>query len=560
MKKFITVLLLASAAVFGAAAEAEFYNDFEYDRIPVEAVRDGVGYVAFGDYFDMPFLKARADGDGYVVYGDGYTLEVTPGTSAAVFNGESIELPAAPYVSEHGLCMPARAMFSLAEVYVAYDDISVPAFGSVLKLYSGSGITPVSGTLTDSMYGWSISVPDGFFYMTDSADTDTAYLDNFNGIRFGIKVYSPGASAPKPVSERLEDYLERTEVITTVQGWTVAIEGEIYSNPSGETRALLNTIIDSFTAGYTAGARDVSNISDDGTRLEVASIRKGMAFDVPVGWDVRGGGIGYDLFDGGETLEVDTEICNAGDGVSRDSLKEAYEYYRPAKLTAEEDIEFNGYKVNICSYDIAYEDGGSYVSRASIEHEGNIYCITVTCADPRAEGEAAASLLRDKAEIGIGVILDTLRLSDPGSETDEPELVSGAEEAAEVTVGGLAFTVPGRLPYKEYYDGSDGAETVRVLGPLDGSYLTISHSPDIDNILSDDIFTLGLYAMYEKAEPVEINGIRFERWTNRGDSDDNIYISRQDGLMIGCCIKDEEKGSPYASDIMSVLESIHHTA
>ena len=243
MKKFITVFLLASAAVFGAAAEAEFYNDFEYDRIPVEAVRDGVGYVAFGDYFDMPFLKARADGDGYVVYGDGYTLEVTPGTSAAVFNGESIELPAAPYVTEHGLCMPARTMFSLAEVYVAYDDISVP----------------------------------------------------------------------------------------------------------------------------------------------------------------------------------------------------------------------------------------------------------------------------------------------------------------------------GRLPYKEYYDGSDGAETVRVLGPLDGSYLTISHSPDIDNILSDDIFTLGLYAMYEKAEPVEINGIRFERWTNRGDSDDNIYISRQDGLMIGCCIKDEEKGSPYASDIMSVLESIHHT-
>lgn len=549
-------IILTAAAIMtllGTAAKAEFYNDFEWERIPVESMQDGVSFVAFEDYFDMPVFKLSQSGEKYLITADEYELYVTPGSVEAEFNGEDIVLPAAPYLSEHGLCMPARAMFELGGMYVSYDETFLKSYAPVINIYSGKDIQEISGIVADKMYGWIVNVPDGYYYYTDSVDANTAWIDNFNGIKLEIRVVSQKGNADEPTSTEIDGLLERREVVMGENGWLLSLTGKIYSNASDKTRTELNRIMDSFTGVYSRQAYNVSNISEDGAKWEIESIRPGVAFDVPVGWDVEGEKIGYSY---GENLALDIEIYDNPSGNIQEILDDVYEYYNPIYGNIEHsDFSYEDHDVHMSAYYINKKSRNIYEIRFFINENDHLYLFSIETSCDATEYASIPQSFIDKAKEGMYIILSTLRLSDPGSSLSEPEIIDFAADTEEISIGGLNFMIPGYISYNKFVYGE--TESAIISSTLGHSYLSIVYP--MENIMFDregNTFGEMIDDISERSDLISLNGINFLRFVDE-TGDFVIYVSVEENVVITVNINENEIGSAHEKDIISIIESVH---
>ena len=213
--------------------------------------------------------------------------------------------------------------------------------------------------------------------------------------------------------------------------------------------------MDTFAGIYTDGAENVSNISDDGSMWEIESIRPGVAFDVPLGWDVSGKTIGYSY---GERISVNLKVF--GD-ITAEELNEQqnriYEYFKTADSSFEHSkFSYGGYDVDMNEYEIETDWSDSYVINFYIEDKGYVYYFTVRTTSSNYEFDSLPQSYKDKARESMYTILNTLRLFDPGDNTDELKLlIDFDKEPKELSVGDMNFTIPGYLDhvyinYNEY--------------------------------------------------------------------------------------------------------------
>ena len=245
MKKLTVSALLAGALVFGTAAGADYYNDLETnsgDPIPIVDIRDGIGFVRASQY-SMPFFDIELNAEENFVFSrGGDELCITPGSVTALFNGETVTMPGAPYLEDGELYVPIRFLCDTFDIRLAFSDKTYP---EKVTLYAGKDVQPMSGLIGDSFNNWSITIPEGWYYYPDSVDGSTATFNTFNGMRVAIAMIDP-ADPTSPSSTGLEDYLLRREVFTGADGRKYIVQGEIYSHPTAEARAQLNAVIDSF--------------------------------------------------------------------------------------------------------------------------------------------------------------------------------------------------------------------------------------------------------------------------------------------------------------------------
>ena len=562
MKKLTASALLAGALVFGTAAGAEYYNDLETnsgDPIPIVDIRDGIGFVRASQY-RMPFFDIEMnEEENFVFSRGGDELCITPGSVTALFNGETVTMPGAPYLEDGELYVPIRFLCDTFDIHLAFSDKTYP---EKVTLYAGKDVQPMSGLIGDSFNNWSITIPEGWYYYPDSVDGSTATFNTFNGMRVAIAMIDP-ADPTSPSSTGLEDYLLRREVFTGADGRKYIVQGEIYSHPTAEARAQLNAVIDSFAVGFSDGAHDVSNISEDGTRWEMTSFRPGIAFDIPLGWDTyedwRGKWAGYEY---GENIEVRTNVYA---DITFDQMIDRIIFtgeYTGTEINIPPFTEFsyNGYDVTMfesnwqSSYDLDF----------FVEGLGNVYNFTVSTDSYQYDFESLPESFKEKAKESMYMILDSLKLSDPGADVSELMLSDPEGAPKEFTLNGLKFTIPGPLvPFTENYIYSTSNELfVECADGISG--LTIFSSTDNDITFTDEALA-EIEEMMEKdmIEPVNINGIKFLKANDEFLQDEienaevAMYWSLEDKVSIIYYIDSASKDTQYATDLRSIVQSAH---
>lgn len=555
MKKLTASALLAGALVFGTAAGAEYYNDLETnsgDPIPIVDIRDGIGFVRASQY-SMPFFDIELNAEENFVFSrGGDELCITPGSVTALFNGETVTMPGAPYLEDGELYVPIRFLCDTFDIRLAFSDKTYP---EKVTLYAGKDVQPMSGLIGDSFNNWSITIPEGWYYYPDSVDGSTATFNTFNGMRVAIAMIDP-ADPTSPSSTGLEDYLLRREVFTGADGRKYIVQGEIYSHPTAEARAQLNAVIDSFTVGFSDGAHDVSNISEDGTRWEMTSFRPGIAFDIPLGWDtyedLRGKWAGYNY---GEDIKVRTNVYeNTTFKNILDSFRFSLEYTgTDFDMPAFNEFSYGGYDVVMCEM----EDQYSYYLDFFIDALGNVYNFTISANSYLSGFESLPESFKEKAKESMYMILDSLRLSDPGDDVAKLWLFDPAAEPKEYAVDTLKFTVPGAIVpvvKSDVYPLSGNF----FIGSFRGTSLLTIYSLPEDYIRSSEEEIL------EDSDPVNINGIELRKMTNETLSDEieageifDVYISLDDMVYIMLAIDPDISDTQYASDLESIVQSIH---
>lgn len=554
MKKLKLIsCLLAAASLFGTAAGAKFYNDFEDATIFVSKTSDGLSFVSCKDSFDTRILELDRAEDGSFIFSRGQNeLIVTPGSDTAVFNGQKIKMPAAAYMSGDSICVPARFLYESFGAHVEYPDGL--KFYPVINVYAGNDIQSVNGLIGDSFNNWSITLPNGYFCYTDSIDANVLTINNFKDIKLEIEMYG-GDGTLEPSSTNLEDYLERTEFITGADGRRYYLSGHVYSNPTDETRAELNAVIDSFIPAFTVGARNISNISADGTKWELASFRPGVAFDIPLGWDTYDYYVGYEY---GEQIHITADVY-ADTDTDRllDKMRKFRVYFGLPDLTTQPyELTYNGFKVTVTENESSSEWSNRFDMNFYIENGGNVYAFTISSTAYKSEFSEIPESFKDKARESMYMILDTLRLSDPGNDTTSFDFEEFFEPQ-ELSVGDLKFTVPGMLVQYTETDTEEDASALFVVTPDTVSGLAIIHSPGFDDNVPYDEMTEFL----AETESIDINGIEFLRPKQDYFIEDpniyDVYINLDEDIMIFLFIVGEKTDSPFAEDIESVIYSIH---
>lgn len=561
MKKLTASALLAGALVFGTAAGADYYNDLETnsgDPIPIVDIRDGIGFVRASQY-SMPFFDIEMnEEENFVFSRDGDELCITPGSVTALFNGETVTMPGAPYLEDGELYVPIRFLCDTFDIRLAFSDKTYP---EKVTLYAGKDVQPMSGLIGDSFNNWSITIPEGWYYYPDSVDGSTATFNTFNGMRVAIAMIDP-ADPTSPSSTGLEDYLLRREVFTGADGRKYIVQGEIYSHPTAEARAQLNAVIDSFAVGFSDGTHDVSNISEDGTRWEMTSFSPGIAFDIPLGWDTyedwRGKWAGYEY---GENIEVRTKVYA---DITFDQIIDRARFtseYTGINIDIPQftEISYNGY--DVAMYEGEYTS--SYKLEFYIESLGNLYVFTISTDSYEYDFESLPESFKETAKESMYMILDSLRLSDPGDDArdvSELELFEPDAEPKDFDVNGLRFTVPGALVTTAERIGRVMPDGLFVSSIRTGSVLMIMSYPDDTLILSDE----DPAKIAEMTETVNINGIEFLKVKDDMFSEDiepgdvfEIYISQDRNVMIWLLINADTADTQYASDLRSTVQSVH---
>lgn len=561
MKKLTASALLAGALVFGTAAGAEYYNDLETnsgDPIPIVDIRDGIGFVRASQY-SMPFFDIELNAEENFVFSrGGDELCITPGSVTALFNGETVTMPGAPYLEDGELYVPIRFLCDTFDIRLAFSDKTYP---EKVTLYAGKDVQPMSGLIGDSFNNWSITIPEGWYYYPDSVDGSTATFNTFNGMRVAIAMIDP-ADPTSPSSTGLEDYLLRREVFTGADGRKYIVQGEIYSHPTAEARAQLNAVIDSFAVGFSDGAHDVSNISEDGTRWEMTSFCPGISFDIPLGWDTyddwRGGWAGYEY---GEGIEVRAKIY------ADITFEQIIDRVRFTSEYAGIDIDIPQFtEVSYNGYDIITYEGEyplSYELEFYVEDFGNLYVFTVSTDSYEYDFESLPESFKAKAKESMYMILDSLRLSDPGDDAhdiSETELLEPDAEPKDFTVGGLKFTVPGPLVKPAESAGRVIPDGLFVGALSTGSMLMIMSNTEDEAFFSEE----DPAEFAEMTETVNINGIEFLKVKDEVFSEDiepgdafELYISPNDNVMIWLYIDADTTDTQYAADLRSIVQSAH---
>jgi len=287
--------LAAAAAVLmlmGAAAQAaEFYDDLEIRGNRVNEV-DSCAYVRAleGEFGGVFGAEPEVSGDSVVLSRNGTVLKMTAGSDEAELNGGRLALSDAPFKDEEGaVWLPAREVIAALGGHALYRD-NMSSYNSMSAVY-GDDVHAASGMIGDSFNNWTITLPDGFYYVTDSVDANRMYICDFDGIYLTVIM---GDEARRGAgSDRLEDYLRRREVYHNDSSVSFykdyLVSGEVYCAPTQEKRDRLNAIIDSFKPYFEDGAEDISCINSEGTAWSYNNKRLGIAFDIPLGWDTGEG-------------------------------------------------------------------------------------------------------------------------------------------------------------------------------------------------------------------------------------------------------------------------------
>ena len=582
-------LMLTAAAIllmFGTAANAQYYQDRYYDRKNA-VLKDGTAYAEtyWNDWF---YMDCEREGESATLSFKGNSLTVTADSDKAEFNGESITLTNIPYMNGENVMLPVREIVELFGGYVHYEDET----GDVVA-ECGRDIIKESGTLGDSYNNWSITMPEGFYHYSDSVDSSTVYFDNFNGVRIRITMTSGALDYIKPDSVKLEDYLYRRETAETddenseYQGYV--IEGKVYSHPTEENRAMLNSIMDSFKPYFMEGAADISNINEDGTGWKYGNIAEGIAFDMPVSWD-NAYGIeqlgtqdeflkGY-IF-GGENVDATAHhpvftkmLSQFIRGVTAEEFVNTFSKdaeYIASDIDPElEKTEIGGVEVYRLEYkqETLYEREKHSVftvfDSGDTTHIFEFYITSFSGTDTQQWEQ----MLNENIE----QVFSTLKLSEPEGRGNTHYFTSDTDTVEEIEINGFKFNVPKKLlaEHEEegialFHNGLNGG--IYDILSLDAAAAIIISEPEWTNgdVIINEIKSSSDVQDFKDFGEVNIGGKTYKKCTftmgyesEYGSIDGTMY---SDGskcvLAMIIFYSGANVDSQYVKDLMAVIDSVH---
>jgi len=549
-------IIAAAAAILlmGAAAQAaEFYQDLEVAGSYVTVI-DGCAYMSAHDAGAA--IRAHRSEDCWCFAHGKNELKLREGSYEAELDGKSVTLSHTLVATEgENVLYPARDVAEALGGHVAFVD---PDY---LYTVFGKNVEEVSGETGDRLNGWTLTLPEGFYFMSPDLTTDNVTVTNFNGINLDIdKTDVNYRGYTDAYSGELDGYLIRTEPVTTDKGGSFMLIGKISSNATQENRDTLNAIIDSFKPYFADGAKDVSHLNEDGTKLLYNDPAEGIACELPSDrqYNTRGGGSWtrisaafgrYENYN--KVLSLKAEKCDlqanfayfseAGAEDMYNRIIRWIDYMPEAEAVDRRVTDVNGHTAYIVKVMDNNEDPAEFIL---IDNENVTSCIIIAPAYIRESDPEKISAAIDEA---AGQILAGLKLSAPASSRAEingsiPDLNAPPKE---IEAYGFKFTVPGYFTTENL-----------------GSYcydIGFSYSYGLRIRMTDDIFSEKRDSVLVPFGTTDLNGRSFEVYKGAVDYGYNYtYYSPQDGLMLQLSMPEGQEESEYVRDLYWVMCSIRN--
>lgn len=550
MKK-ISFLFLICPFIVAGGVKAVFNQDLTVNSCITKNI-DGTAFIAVSNdlLYDV-FDETVFDENSSVTLRRGDdTLRLTAGETTAEFNSQATELPAKPFFDETYFYVPARYVCELFGMSLKYEDVRVYNYKKVrqdvvnkVTILCGEDIHTGAGLIGDKRNDWRISVPDGFVYYSDSVDSSTVTIDNLNGVSVKIELCQPTSFDVQSMSLNLEDYLIRNEAVQGDKN-SFYVQGLVYSNPTPENRALLNSIIDSFIPKYEDSAVNISN--SNGDTWDFKNISCGVSFDMPIQWDTylqNGSSInaGYKY---GSRIGMDSYFYKY---ISADEFVDGYLKYREY-FGIDPELNFNETEYGGIRYLIAEAlDDKSFDSRGFFVHAvtgsgGNVYHFIFSASLDAQNDEALNNAVKAELYENIDTVLSSMKFDTPRKEGKTFQMVDNNGDTKEITLNGYKFDVPSFLNIYYYSDINSylvTGEQSRYLGYF-SSLGILSYD---SNTLTDESF--------DGFRKDDINGI-----TVFVTEDDYLYCIPDGGIII--LFNKAGKGSEeYINDLYEIINSVH---
>lgn len=451
MKKYLILLFIFMLMPI-VSAKAAYKQDLIIER-PFVRNTDGTALMSvFKDNRSKIFDETIISGKSVTVRRGSDTLKMTIGETAAEFNSQEITLPHAPfrYKVNSDAYIPARFVCELFGIRIKYEDLlnyrypynDIRHSGQIVLL-SGEDIHEISGLIGDSYNGWTIDIPDGFICYTDSVDSNAVIFDNLYDISVKVELWQPTSDDVISQSFNTDSYLVRNEAVQGAKN-KFYVQGLVYSQPTDENRALLNSIMDTFKPYYIDSAQDISN--NKGGAWDYCNTGSGVSFDMPLSWDTYNqNGI---IIDAGYNYEPQTKMKSE---FYMDLEPEQYvndyiryrEYYDLDPQLSFTENEYGGR-----SFFMAEEltDDGSENPKMSVHavagSGGNTHHFIFSRSISSDNSSTAINEEKGQLYTYINQVLSTMKFSEPKLEGNTFHPVGDASETNEVTINGLKFDVP----------------------------------------------------------------------------------------------------------------------
>lgn len=537
MKKYAAAAAAVCVIFGGVCVHAKYYQDLKTESFNVDKNINGSAFISFynNESNDL-FSNVTFDESGKICIERGNDkIEMQAGKETALFNGEEIELPGAPYIDKSYAYVPARQTAEFFGYHLKYEDWSYNRFSSPkITLMSGDDLRKASGVVGNSYFEWSMRVPEGFFVYSDSVDSNIVTFDNFDGVEIKIEMRYPSWEKIESCSLNLEDYLERNELYEAENGNVYYVQGKVYSNPTEQNRALLNSVMDTFQPEYDGTGIDTSNISESGNGWDYCCKAAGLSFEMPVTWDTyakRGYTIsaGYEY---GSRLHMTNELYK-GELPSKEQVEKLLRYCSGSDAEAEERV----YGQNKCIYSEQRRDNGYYI-HAFVSGSGYTHHLIFRISTyEKSEQEMEYYINEMRAD--IEQVLTTLSMITPEAECQKLMIPGECDDKVEVDAGGYKFYVP------EYLKVTDL-----------GIYIIIEYPRDMMNFgtVSELVIFYDLDGEKEdmsNAKLFEINGLNF--YKNKSNT---VYLSEDQDIYIQLLEYDVDS-EEYKNDLKEVMNSVH---
>ena len=586
LKKMIisAALILAMSA---AAQAAEFYDDLEILTGYTE-LKDGCTYMyaspsEINNYamshlntdFEKFGIGIKFDDDTVTLRRSGRELVFTPDVPEGMLDGERYVFKHTPYSGRDGkVFIPLREVVELFGGRIMYRDLGYTV-NKVLAFY-GEDMYEVSGAVGDSYNNWTLTLPEGFYCMTDSVDSDKVYICDFDGI--SLKIAMGGEwGMNEPLSVNLDSYLMRREIYHNDNSSSYysdyLVEGVVYTAPTQEKRDKLNRIIDSFKPQYTEGAKDLSYANADRSAWDYNNKRLGIAFDMPIKWDTDGGRLHMKIytpyenpprfnagFSYGSMLHMSDEVCRGitAKELTEESEKKA-EYYSAALPEMTETV-IEGRVVYLSEHEIEV-GGNSRIQRDYLVDDGkNTHVISFYVYDTNAEHDAVCA----EMEAVIPEVMRTIRLSEPTADIAMYERLD--RETEEFEFEGLKFDVPKSMVCINagesmlIFAGMTPYVTAPFYQEAAGGVITVTKgAPDGAEIGEEEIEALKAQEGYQGE--IELGGRRFyylkETAKDFTGNSYEGYFDAEGGILILKNIHNTGGEPDVIKDLDAVIASIH---
>ena len=537
MKKYAAAAAAVCVIFGGVCVHAKYYQDLKTESFNVDKNINGSAFIrVYNNVSSKLFSDVTVDENGKIcIELDDDKIEMQEGNTTALFNGDKRELPGAPYIGERNICIPARMTAEFFGYHLKYEDWSYNRLGSPeITLMSGDDLREVSGVVGNSYFKWSISLPDGFFAYSDSIDSNIVTFHNFDGVEIKVEMRYPSWEKIESCSYYLEDYLERNELYESENGNVYYVQGEVYTEPTAENRALLNSIMDTFRPEYDGTGIDTSNISESGKGWEYSSKESGLSFEMPLTWDTYSKS-GYNISAGyeyGSWLHMTNELYK-GELPSKEQAEKLIKYCSGVDAKAEERV----YGQNKCIY-IEQKACNNYNIHIFVSDEGYTHHLMFSIRTfEKSEQEMEYYINEMRAD--IEQVLTTLNMITPEAECQKLMIPGECDSKAEVDAGGYKFYVP------EYFKVTDIGIYIIIEYPRGkmnfgtASELVIFY--DLDREKED----------MSNAKLFEINGLNF--YKNKSNT---VYLSEDQDIYIQLLEYDVDS-EEYKNDLKEVMNSVH---